>query len=1080
MTFLYYDKQDFYKGMLDIQEKLRKSEEERIRLEERFKLLIQESQNRHDACINRLRLRYIEFLEEQRDRDDRNNKLRGALDKVDNHLALMNAKSNRLNALRKHYEAYLLQNHGSSGSFTGDSGIISNDSRFFRKELISHNRRHSIQSGISSTPTINFSSRILTPTLPKYSVPRFHDPPKSQQSTNLHSSYHQPLLYNDSKIISQSSNIFSKQSQTIPEICISPSLSPTTTNFVSKNIQTDKPINLFLDHSVISMEPSQISGIGRISSCQTLPQLFTNQYSSPNSPRGVDNNNINQYLLNLPLPKINNFLENKKFENEHSNFSCKSFGNSDYSWKSNSKFEIKSPRFEKNSRFFDKTSPPTHRFFKRFDFNTTFKRNDYSLPSSRDILNSTKAKSPSFSSSWKPFKLTNNYKSDYDVYERSKRMNSEIDRYIGKIRNLYKDLDIQSYDDLDQNTSGDLLNVTLSDDDLDEKFKENHHKELITKKKDENPMKLKISKPESISETKFLPPKNENLTILNENETKIIENKNITNNIEESEEKNEKSNEKIASNEKEINVENVENSKKNHDSNKIDNKGEKSENNQTKENQNYEYNSNQNYNYDPNAVYEQYPTYSAEIYEQYDQTEGANQQFEQDSNQQYEPVQYSQDPNQQYDAAQYTQDPNQQYDQDPNQQFVQDSNQQFVQDPNQQFVQDPNQQYSQDPNQQYDQDPNQQFVQDPNQQFVQDPNQQFVQDPNQQFVQDPNQQYSQDPNQQYDQDPSQQYDQDPSQKYEKDPNQQYDQEHNEEYKQDSNHQYNPAQYSQDSKQYNDSDQYNQDASEYKNPDQYKDSKQHSQELGEYSQDPNKYSQDSKQSNETSNQLIDQDPNQQYAQESAQDYSQNSNQYDPNQQYQDPNIQYDPNQQYQDPNNQYDPNQQYQDSNVAYDPNQQYQDPNIQYDPNQQYQDPNVQYDPNQYQDPNQAYHSNQQYDPNQSYDPNQAYYDQNQDSAYAQQQEQFYTQDEQSYNQDQSYAQDSSYIQQDQAYNSNQPGDQNYNSNGNLENNSEISAQEKKVNNSEAKKKGAINLESDTESTIERNASNTESDFDFN
>lgn len=55
---------------------------------------------RHDACINRLRLRYIEFLEEQRDRDDRNNKLRGALDKVDNHLALMNAKSNRLNALR--------------------------------------------------------------------------------------------------------------------------------------------------------------------------------------------------------------------------------------------------------------------------------------------------------------------------------------------------------------------------------------------------------------------------------------------------------------------------------------------------------------------------------------------------------------------------------------------------------------------------------------------------------------------------------------------------------------------------------------------------------------------------------------------------------------------------------------------------------------------------------------------------------------------------------------------------------------------------------------------------------------------
>lgn len=62
---------------------------------------------RHDACINRLRLRYIEFLEEQRDREERNNKLRGALDKVDNHLALITAKSNRLNALRVSFTAYL-------------------------------------------------------------------------------------------------------------------------------------------------------------------------------------------------------------------------------------------------------------------------------------------------------------------------------------------------------------------------------------------------------------------------------------------------------------------------------------------------------------------------------------------------------------------------------------------------------------------------------------------------------------------------------------------------------------------------------------------------------------------------------------------------------------------------------------------------------------------------------------------------------------------------------------------------------------------------------------------------------------
>ncbi|XP_033332974.2 uncharacterized protein LOC117224288 isoform X1 [Megalopta genalis] len=83
------------------------SEEERIRLEERFKVLLQESRNRHNTCINRLRFKYIEFLEEQRVSDQRNYKLLEALDSVDNSLALMTARTDRLNILRKHYEAYL-------------------------------------------------------------------------------------------------------------------------------------------------------------------------------------------------------------------------------------------------------------------------------------------------------------------------------------------------------------------------------------------------------------------------------------------------------------------------------------------------------------------------------------------------------------------------------------------------------------------------------------------------------------------------------------------------------------------------------------------------------------------------------------------------------------------------------------------------------------------------------------------------------------------------------------------------------------------------------------------------------------
>ncbi|XP_044589296.1 uncharacterized protein LOC123268360 isoform X3 [Cotesia glomerata] len=124
---------DYYKKMLELQEKLRKSEEERIRLEERFNLMEQESRVRHEACINKLRMRYIEFLEEQRVRDLRNHKLLGTLDKVDTSLALMTAKTDRLYTLRKEYEASILRAQASrrqAGSVTGDSGIISqNDDR---------------------------------------------------------------------------------------------------------------------------------------------------------------------------------------------------------------------------------------------------------------------------------------------------------------------------------------------------------------------------------------------------------------------------------------------------------------------------------------------------------------------------------------------------------------------------------------------------------------------------------------------------------------------------------------------------------------------------------------------------------------------------------------------------------------------------------------------------------------------------------------------------------------------------------------------------------------------------------------
>ncbi|XP_011306570.1 midasin-like [Fopius arisanus] len=172
-----FDSQDYYKKMLELQEKLRKSEEERIRLEERFNHLEQESRTRHEACINKLRMRYIEFLEEERLRDERNTKLLGALDRVDSSLALMSAKTDKLQSLRKEYEASILRASGSrrTPSMAGDSGILSQgeDRRLFKPHLtpspslctlVPPRRTQTYSRPLSypSRPTLDFHERFPT------------------------------------------------------------------------------------------------------------------------------------------------------------------------------------------------------------------------------------------------------------------------------------------------------------------------------------------------------------------------------------------------------------------------------------------------------------------------------------------------------------------------------------------------------------------------------------------------------------------------------------------------------------------------------------------------------------------------------------------------------------------------------------------------------------------------------------------------------------------------------------------------------------------------------------------------------
>lgn len=238
--------------------------------------------------------------------------------------------------------------------------------------------------------------------------------------------------------------------------------------------------------------------------------------------------------------------------------------------------------------------------------------------------------------------------------------------------------------------------------------------------------------------------------------------------------------------------------------------------------------------------------------------------------------------------------------------------------------------------------------------------------------------------------------------------------------------------------------------------------------------------------------------------------------DPNQQYYDPNIPYEAgNEQYEGYAQEGQEYVEYVDGQYgqyAEDPNkQQYQHyPNAQYeqDPNQVYD----YYDPNQgYGDPGQQYDSSQQYEnsPDQQYDPNQQYED-NPDQQYDPNQQYENNPDNQAYDYTEQVPYDSNQT-YDNVYEGEYKGEQRDPDDG-AEDRAERPETEEASQGPEAdpepepehksdgdgdksqradavneagqskKKKDVIKslLDSDTDTTIERNVSNTESDFDFN
>ncbi|XP_048511383.1 uncharacterized protein LOC105687280 isoform X2 [Athalia rosae] len=378
----FHETQDFYKKMLELQERLRKSEDERMKLEERFNQLSQESKSRREACINNLRIRYIEFLEEQRIRDERNHQIIGALDKIDGSLARMTARTDRLGILRKQYEAYLLRLYSSRRSArvggTGDSG------------LGSHNEESQKPSNI----------------LPQANVISVGN---SEHRSPVPLQTHYPQLYVTPSNISQFD---------VPRYNLAPGNLP--------QINVVQPPYGRQDH------------LG----------YLQNQNRSPRKDQSLIPSRIIPSGHREVLPENSNQLRNLRgihSEFPSSDFNTETFGPNGHSTPLPGYLDYSS-RYGRqatsaNESEFLKNSPG----FTTNDLDNVIIRNEQILP--RDYLHNSE-------SVGRALKTPN----------ASRMKDDELEDYIKRIRSLHKENDQSCALDIEENTSGDLLNATLSED----------------------------------------------------------------------------------------------------------------------------------------------------------------------------------------------------------------------------------------------------------------------------------------------------------------------------------------------------------------------------------------------------------------------------------------------------------------------------------------------------------------------------------------------------------------------------------------------------------------------------------------
>ncbi|XP_047365670.1 protein PFC0760c-like isoform X2 [Vespa velutina] len=480
MTSL-HDVHDYYKKMLELQGKLRK---------------------RHDTCISRLRMKYIEYLEEQRIRDERNHKLLGALDRVDNSLSLMTAKTDKLNVLRKQYETYLLRvyaNRQNPGSIIGDSGVASQiDEGYFKKNSPVVQFSHQLNQNIPFS-TVQFNKKLTNNPSKTEQLLHVQNLPRTRiissptiLSNKINVSRRGPEyegnpnspkdVKNQHLQLSQISLPQIQQSQ--KDICNNKFVSPLNLEnnqnlsdqylprSILENVALNRPfLSQYNKLSTSHMEPIQNAAYPATNEALISENML--QRNLLNIPQSQIASTSAQCQSDIPITQHTLYRDTDLYKNvPRSNFRFSTLGSVPTKiTKADSPRRIPaemSSRSHGQIDYFSNYRPTGHSYndLKSKEMPTHFFPRDNSLY--RNIPNLTS----SMTMGRAMHGLSNIPRGNTDLDEETRttrKLENELDRYINKIRNLHRELDVQSLEehDYEQNTSGDLLNITLSDDGTD-------------------------------------------------------------------------------------------------------------------------------------------------------------------------------------------------------------------------------------------------------------------------------------------------------------------------------------------------------------------------------------------------------------------------------------------------------------------------------------------------------------------------------------------------------------------------------------------------------------------------------------